>query len=225
MVLPSPEEPSRGFVYLHGFASSPRSKKALAMSEALRADGWAVRVPDLNEGGFEDLTVSRALEQAASQLFHRTILIGSSMGAYVGTLLALRDPRIRGLVLMAPAFDLAERLMRRYDRDVETWRREGQLEVEHYGYGGELKPIRWAFVEDAWTHEGRPSIPSPAYVLTGERDEVVPVELVSEVVRASESAVEYDRVDDDHALLNSWPRALAAARALAKRRFGSQVEP
>lgn len=208
---------SRGFVYLHGFASSPHSKKAVAMAQALEEDGWPVRIPDLNEGGFEHLSVSRALAQTGAILFERSILIGSSMGAYVATLLAQSDPRVKGLVLMAPAFELADRLLRRYgDEAVERWRSQGHLEVEHYGFEGQLRRIGWSFVEDAKGHEGRPTISPPAYVLTGTRDEVVPVELVTQVVEASDPAVRYDQVDDDHALLKSWPKALAAARTLAE---------
>jgi hypothetical protein len=39
-----------GFVYLHGFASSPRSTKAVFFSEQLTRLGAPVDVPDLEEG-------------------------------------------------------------------------------------------------------------------------------------------------------------------------------
>lgn len=209
----------RGFVYLHGFASSPGSNKAQRLSAELRADGYHVRIPDQNEDDFEGLTVSRALALAERNLFERTVLIGSSMGAYVATLLAQREAEGRGrvaaLVLMAPAFDLADRLRHRYGSDaVARWARDGRVEVDHYGYG-EPRAIGHGFLVDAERHEARPSILPPAYVLTGKRDEVVPHRMVAEVVSASDPSIVFEVVDDDHGLERSAPRALAAAR-----RFG-----
>jgi hypothetical protein len=53
-----------GFVYLHGFASSPGSNKARVIAHALRDSGFHVDIPDLNDGGFEHLTIQRAIDQA-----------------------------------------------------------------------------------------------------------------------------------------------------------------
>lgn len=49
------------FIYLHGFASSPRSTKAAFFSERLTRLGHAVDVPDLEQGDFEGLTITRQL--------------------------------------------------------------------------------------------------------------------------------------------------------------------
>jgi uncharacterized protein len=54
--------------YLHGFASSPRSKKAAYLAEQLRAYGLALRCPDFNEPDFASLTMTRMLERLASDI-------------------------------------------------------------------------------------------------------------------------------------------------------------
>lgn len=212
--LPERTAPS-GVLYLHGFASSPGSAKAQAIAPALRADGHLVRVPDLNEGGFEHLTVSRALEQARRLLFDRTLVIGSSLGGYIGCLLQRSDPRVKAMVLMAPAFDFAARLRAREGAAaIEAWRASGTTEVEHYGYG-ERRPIRYGLYEDALRLDARPAPSVPTYVLQGARDDVVPADVVREVVAQADGPVQLDVVDDEHGLVDSSARALAAARRLA----------
>lgn len=212
--LPPRTSPA-GVLYLHGFASSPGSAKARAIAPALEADGLEVRVPDLNEGGFESLTVSRILDHAERLLFDRTLVIGSSLGGYSATLLQRRDPRVVGLVLMAPAFDFADRLRDRHGPEaLERWRREGAFDVEHYGYG-DTRPIGYGLLEDARGHPGRPHPTVPTYVLQGEHDDVVPADMVRAVVAEAGPHVRLDVVDDDHGLGRSADCALAAARRLA----------
>jgi len=46
------------FVYLHGFASSPSSRKARFFAERFRELGIGLEVPDLAEGDFRNLTLS-----------------------------------------------------------------------------------------------------------------------------------------------------------------------
>lgn len=203
-----------GIVYLHGFASGPGSAKARLIGGTLEAEGWPVRIPDLNEDRFEQLTVSRALALVRRNLFDRTLIIGSSMGGYLATLMAQDDPRVVGLVLMAPAFDLAERLEARYDAE-GTWQKNGHIVVDHYAYGTP-SAIAYDFILDARGHPSRPRIPAPAYVITGQRDEVVPVELVTAVTKASDPAVRFEIVDDDHGLIASANKPLEAARDLAR---------
>ena len=68
-------------LYLHGFASSPASRKARFFAELLRAAGALVDIPDLAAGDFEHLTISgqlRVIERAAAG--NPVALMGSSMG-------------------------------------------------------------------------------------------------------------------------------------------------
>lgn len=215
-------EKTSGVVYLHGFGGSPNGNKATRFAAALEADGFAVRRPDLNanargEEDFTHLTVTRALEAARASLFDRTVLVGSSMGAYLATLLASQDPRPQALVLMAPAFDLGDRLEARWGGPevIERWRTEGFLEVCHPHYG-EKRPLHYGWVLDVRKHPGRPPITRPAYVLAALRDDIVPIALVREVVGA-DPQVTLVEVDDEHPLVDSAHLAIEAARALARR--------
>ncbi len=48
-------------VYLHGFASSPGSKKAGYFRERFAARGIELEIPDLAQGDFDRLTITRQL--------------------------------------------------------------------------------------------------------------------------------------------------------------------
>ena len=207
-----------GFIYLHGFASSPRSAKARVIVPPLRARGWSVTVPDLNEDDFTNLTISRSVRRIRRLLRDRTILIGSSLGGYLSALVQSDDERVIATVQMAPAYDFVERLRDKYgDEALEKWANRGTAEVEHYGYGRPAQ-IGYTLVVDAEQYPSRPPFRVSTYVLQGRQDDVVPAAMVAEVVAsAPDGLVEYDEVDDDHALGRSAERARSAAEAMAER--------
>jgi pimeloyl-ACP methyl ester carboxylesterase len=176
-------------VYLHGFASSPESRKAHFFCEQLRQLGFVVNVPDLAEGDFERLTISaqlRVIERAADH--NPIILIGSSLGGYLAALYAARHPEVDRLVLLAPAFDF-----RRLWRDqlgperLAAWRESGTIGVFHYGARGEL-PLGYQFFEDASHFEPFPDFGQPVLIFHGNHDSVVPVIYSSEFVKAHANA-------------------------------------
>lgn len=114
-----------GLFWLGGFKSDMTGLKAEAL-DAFGADkGLAVTRFDYSGhgasgGDFLDGTISRWLEEALAVFALTTgeqIVIGSSMGGWLALLLnrALRargETRIRALVLIAPAVDMTEDLMR-----------------------------------------------------------------------------------------------------------------
>jgi pimeloyl-ACP methyl ester carboxylesterase len=167
-------------VYLHGFASSPNSSKAQFFRRKFAACGVPMEIPQLDEGRFEETTISaqlRAVERAVGQ--QPAILIGSSLGGYLAALYASlhknqHPSQIERLVLLAPAFQFPRRWRERYsDQDWERWRREGSAPVFHYGDGRERR-LGYKFVEDAAQYEDEPEFPQPALVLHGVHDSVVP---------------------------------------------------
>ena len=117
-----------GLVWLPGLKSDMVSTKASALSTFARERGLACTRFDYSGHGqsggrFEEGTIGRWLEEATAVVLGATrgpvILVGSSMGGYI-TLLLLRQlmseapaeaARIRGVVLIAPAWDMTERLM------------------------------------------------------------------------------------------------------------------
>src|SRR5690242_10304688 len=96
-------------LYLHGFASSPGSRKARFFAERLRKVGCKVEIPDLAQGGFKHLTISgqlQLLERLAAG--EPVMLIGSSLGGYLAALYASQHPEVDRMILLAPAFRFRE---------------------------------------------------------------------------------------------------------------------
>ena len=176
-------------VYLHGFASSPESRKAHFFSEKLRQLGFVVDVPDLAEGDFERLTISGQLRVIEHALGHDpTILIGSSLGGYLAALYAGRHPEIERVVLLAPAFDFHRLWMDQLGPEqVAAWRETGTIRVFHYAAGREL-PLRYQFLKDASRFEPLPDFRQPALIFHGNHDPVVPVIYSSRFVEAHANA-------------------------------------
>ena len=166
-------------VYLHGFASSPHSSKAQFFRQKFEATGVAMEIPQLDEGRFEELTISgqlRVVDRAVGD--QPAILIGSSLGGYLAALYASRQTaQVEKLVLLAPAFQFPRRWRERYsDQEWERWKSEGSTPVFHYGEGRE-RLLGYQFVEDAAHYEDEPEFPQPALILHGVRDSVVPAEI------------------------------------------------
>jgi hypothetical protein len=208
---------ARGLLYLHGFASGPGSTKARRFAGALAPEGWSIAIPDLNQGDFEHLTLSRAIALAQRQLRDQTVVIGSSFGGYSAALLAARDRRVVGLILMAPAFDLARRLEARHGPDgVAKWRRDGFTTVDHYA-SQTPERIGVGILDDAAIHPAIPVLEVPSYILHGRADDTVPVELSERAAAQARAVVELDLVDDGHDLVNSVERAIEATRRMLDR--------
>ena len=101
------------FVYLHGFASSPQSQKAMAFTKRFTELGLPLAVPDLEGGDFKHLTISGQL-----QVIEKTLdsfsgasfaIIGSSMGGYLAALAAQIRPEVKATFLMCPGFNFIKR--------------------------------------------------------------------------------------------------------------------
>ncbi|MEM6369690.1 MAG: YqiA/YcfP family alpha/beta fold hydrolase [Myxococcota bacterium] len=222
---PSPDQPPSldearpefGVVYLHGFGSSPDSPKARAIQSALKDHGIPVAAPRLAEPNeFFDFTVSRSLGRARHALFSRTLLVGSSLGGWTGTLLATTEPRVRELVLLCPAFYFSERWLEPARQvELEAWRREGCLDFE-VGHPASRQALGVGFLEDALGHEGGVQPPVPTIAFHGRRDEVVPLSDVERVLAGVDLA-ELRVVNDDHGLRDHLEQIAACVveRALA----------
>jgi len=163
------------YVYLHGFASGPSSSKARYFQSFLRDRGIDLVVPELDEGCFEQLTITgqlNVLEQVAGTGPVR--LIGSSLGGWVAALYAARHPEVDRLVLFAPAFGFAELLPGLMGAEkMLLWKREGWTEVMHYS-SGRNRHLHYGLVQDAYGFEHYPCIGQAALIIHGTKDEAVP---------------------------------------------------
>jgi uncharacterized protein len=190
-------------IYLHGFASSPGSNKAQRFAGALQLRGQPVQIPDLNEGDFRGLTISRQLELldrlTAGADPGSVVLIGSSMGAYVAALYAARSERVAALALMAPAFDFFNRWEERLSPEAwDLWRRRGAIPVLHYGTD-QPEEIGFELALDAKLHPSFPEVRVPTLVLHGRGDETVPYQGSERFARGRDN-VELELLDSDHGL-------------------------
>ena len=75
------------FIYLNGFASGPGSQKACIFKDCFEKSGLSLTIPDLQQGDFENLTVTKQVSIVQSIIDSKPsscfALIGSSMGAYI----------------------------------------------------------------------------------------------------------------------------------------------
>jgi uncharacterized protein len=177
--------PSR-VLYLHGFASSPASRKAQFFSSKLKELGFEVEIPDLTEGDFRHLTLSKQLavvEKRLEQGVKRAAesgpvtLIGSSMGGYLAALYAAEHPEaVARVILMAPAFDFYQLWVDELGpQRLRAWEETDALAVFHYGEGRTM-PVAFEMLRDASRFAAFPDVRQPALLFHGTADSVVPVQ-------------------------------------------------
>lgn len=201
------------YAYLHGFASSPRSVKGLALERAFAARGLTLARPDLNRPSFA-LLDHDAMLAAVDEMDAQAPggppwrLVGSSLGGWLAARWAeLHPARVDRLVLLCPAFDMNARWPTVLGADqMARWEREGGLSWPDAG--GEPTDVHWGFFEGAGRHPPMPAVPCPTTILHGVRDELVPIEQ-SRRYAAARPHVRLIELDDDHALTDSIDRMVA----------------
>jgi pimeloyl-ACP methyl ester carboxylesterase len=198
-------------LYLHGFASSPKSTKGGYFAERLRERGVALECPDFNAPDFRSLTVTRMLEQVegavASAADAPVVLMGSSLGGTVAILGAARlRARVERLILLAPAVMFAKPGHHLLPPErIEEWRRCGSLTFFHYSDNAE-RLLDYSFHEDSLRYDAFKAVmPQPTLIFQGLRDASVDHRTVEEFAR-SRPNVTLSLLDDDHQLIASLPR-------------------
>lgn len=178
----APTEP--GLVYLGGFRSDRQGTKALFVQTlAERLDLPFVRFDysghGTSSGRFEDGNLSLWLEDTLAVIDRLTegpqILVGSSMGAWLMLLAALRRPqRIQALIGIAAAPDFTE------DFDLLTAKQQQDLENQGFceipSHEGKPYKITQQFIADSQQHRllnGSIRVNCPVYLLHGLADESV----------------------------------------------------
>ena len=165
------------FVYLHGFASGPASRKASFFQERLASRGVTLEIPDLAEGDFRHLTVTaqlRVIERLEQG--HELALIGSSMGGYLAALYAAAHPaQVERMVLLAPAFNFYQRWAETLGpENLARWRQQGEIPVFHYSTG-RPETIGYQLMDDARAYPAYPDAGHACLICHGIRDSVVPI--------------------------------------------------
>lgn len=198
--------------YLHGFASSPQSSKALFFAERFGALGMTVRSPDFNQPDFSTLTVTRMLGQLDAEIAGLppgdVTLIGSSLGAFVAVEAAAKyanDARhpVARLVLLAPAVELEwDTWSELQPGGIEGWRRTGEVEIFHYALQ-QNRRLKFAFYEDANQYQpALKQLPQTMLIFQGRQDQSVSPALVERFAGRQPRATLF-MLEDGHQLKNS----------------------
>jgi pimeloyl-ACP methyl ester carboxylesterase len=216
--------PGRGptVVWLGGFKSDMAGTKAQVLADWAMANGRAYVRFDYfghgeSSGSFAHGTITRWRDDALAVLDQLTegplVLVGSSMGGWLSCLVAVvREPRIKALVLVAPAADFTEKLM------MPEMTSDNLLELAETGVWmrpsdyGEPYPISRELLEDGarWSIlPGPVPIDVPVRILQGGDDPDVPWKHALELAHAirSDDLVFILIKDGDHRL--SRPQDLA----------------
>jgi hypothetical protein len=201
------------FLYLHGFASGPESQKGVRLSQHFAPKGVPLERLNLRVPSLERLRLSVILDTVQAAIGgarDRAVLMGSSLGGLSACRVAERDARVCALILLAPAFQMAERWRRRMGEEAfAEWQRRGVLDVEDYAEK-RLAQVDFGFIEDAAAVDvGWPDVRVPALIVHGRRDETVDIELSREFAR-DQRHVKLIEVDDDHQLMASLPLIIEA---------------
>jgi pimeloyl-ACP methyl ester carboxylesterase len=158
-------------LYFHGFASSPRSQKLLALRDLL-GPGVTLSSPDMNVPSFERLDFEAMMKLALDEARRSApqVIVGSSLGGLIALEL-VRRAVVAPLVLIAPAVGIGER-----------WKSKlppgDPIEVFNHARGGNA-PIHRAFFEKLV--DIRPETVAPrsrVTVIMGRKDESVPFDWV-----------------------------------------------
>lgn len=199
---PAPRPGRPGVIWLGGFKSEMIATKATALTTwAAEHDVACTRFDysghGQSDGRFEDGTLSRWLEEARAAFTQLTagpqVLVGSSMGGHISLLLLralmaerpLEAARIKGLVLIAPAWDMTELMWANLPasarRDIEE--KGVYHRPSHYGDGPYA--ITAKLIEDGRRHliASAPFDPGrPVHILHGLQDPDVPWEHTLDLV-------------------------------------------
>jgi uncharacterized protein len=204
------------YVYLHGFASGPGTKKGQYFRARFSELGLSLILPDLNDGDFEHLTFTRQLaviQRCLGDSPEPVFLLGSSLGAVLAVIKAIQDERIQKLVLMAPAFQLFSHWSASAPPgSMQAWQEIGYTEVFHHGHGKSCR-LHYNILSDAAQYDEEKLIrPIPTLIFHGLRDEVIP-HAVSEKFCKTRPWVELVLLDSDHQLTDVletlWQKTLA----------------
>lgn len=190
------------FIYLHGFASGPGSNKAKAFKKRFDELGISIHVPDLQQGDFENLTLTGQIELVQGIIDKKKDksfgLIGSSMGGYLASLIAQTRESVQALFLMAPGFNFLNRWRKKLDISKTT---DELIPVFHYRYNKEVRLNTYLF-RDAETWESLPlDRKIPTFIVHGLHDETIDIEESRNFVR-EKSFCSLKELDSDHGLLS-----------------------
>ena len=169
------------YIYLHGYNSGPKSVKAKLFKKLFTDRKFKLHIPDLNGKNFSELTLTGQMETIETIMRENkgpVTLIGSSMGGFISCMLAEKHPRIKKLVLLAPAFGfipLQKKLLGK--KGIADWKKNGFMIVQH-NYYNEKRNLNFTFFTDCNKYEKfKFSRNLPVLIFHGLEDQTVPYQV------------------------------------------------
>lgn len=210
----SPSAVGPRWLYLHGFASGPDSKKGVAVARHYADQGIPVERLNLRVPSMEQLSLSVMLDTVLAAMGgpeERVVLIGSSLGGLTAARVAEQDARVCALVLLAPAFRVVPQLRRRMgDAAWQHWQTSGWIETDDFTTQRKVR-IHSGFIADAEAVDARtggwPDVRVPTLIIHGRQDDTCDVQN-SRQWSEGKRHVRLVEVDDGHELTASLPRIL-----------------
>jgi uncharacterized protein len=200
------------YLYLHGFASGPRSIKSDYFCDRFAQKGIDLKIPDLNQGDFFDLTLTRQIHQCEVILANTQpwTIIGSSLGGLTAAWLGQRNSTVERLVLLAPAFEFLPHWQRQIgSAQLEQWQQNGSIEVYHH-VEAQSVPLGYGFWTDVSQYdEAELDHPFPTLILHGVADEIIPIEASQRYV-AGRPWCQLVEIHSDHGLTDMLPEIWTA---------------
>ena len=194
------------YLYLHGFASSPQSRKAQFLKKRFQDLQLNLHLPDLNQGDFTRLTLTRQLQQIEAefspQIPQKRVIIGSSFGGLTAAWLTQRNFKADQLILLAPAFQFLNYWLPKLGTaQLEQWKTEGYYSVYHYSEQRQL-PLSYQFIEDLFQYpDEQLQTPVPTLILHGKQDESIPIQASRDFAK-TRPWVQLIELESDHSLGN-----------------------
>ena len=187
------------FFYLHGWCSSPKSSKAQVFKQYFKEVGFNLQIPDLNQGDFYHLTLTRQIQQVQALLPNTPVtLIGSSLGGLVALWVAKQQPQVERLVLLAPSLDF-QNITLLGESQLSQWRFNKEMLVYHYSEERELL-LSYDFIEDFSQYSDNDLQRAlPTLILHGKNDEVIPIQNARDFA-ATRPWIKLIEFDSDHRL-------------------------
>jgi predicted esterase YcpF (UPF0227 family)/GNAT superfamily N-acetyltransferase len=209
------------FIYLHGFASSPKSRKAIFFKNQLTKWGISLHIPDLNTPDFSSLTLTSMIERLAQEIEGcapaPVNIIGSSLGAlvalhFVDKFKQSNASQVTKMLLLAPALDFVQNRLQQIGRDAfDKWKTEGWFKFLHYSYNKEYK-VNFKLINDITAYNSdRIQVDIPVLIYHGRRDNNVNCEQSIKFAENRDN-IALRLIDSDHMLLDQldkiWPSAV-----------------
>ncbi len=204
-----------GVLFCGGYRSSMESTKAQALAEWCGAQGAPFTSFDYyahgaSDGAFVDFTIGSAIAAALEVLDNvapeQMLIVGSSMGGWVGLQAALQRPmQVKAFVGIAAAPDFTDRLMMKQFPPALRQQLEDEGVIHLQDFDDNEYPVTMNFITEARRHlllEHPIPLSIPTHLLQGQRDAEVPWDtalLLAEKLTGDEVGVTLVK-DGDHRL-------------------------